>query len=304
MIPRLDRSEARRADPHVLAMALVDPESRFVLFCGDRAFLRHRMIDPVVCTGEQVRGLGTRIGDAVLLGYDAKTAWFALDIGDRDRTERDERGADERLLRRGEFVELRSIQEPVDVGAWALLSQARALLAWNRAQAHCPACGAPTIARAGGHLRVCSDSGCGRIQFPRTDPAIIVRVLFEDRCLLARQPRFHANLRSVIAGFVEPGESLEGGVRREVSEEIGVEVGDVRYLGSQPWPFPMSLMVAFEARAQSGDIRIDEDELEAADWYTRDCALREIGEGRLVLPSRKSIARRMIDGWLEGRADI
>ena len=108
----------------------------------------------------------------------------------------------------------------------------------------------------------------------------------------------------MIAGFVEPGESLEGTVRREVGEEVGLEVGEIRYLGSQPWPFPMSLMIAFEARALSDAIRIDGNELEAAEWYTRNGAKEEISAGRLVLPSRKSIARRMIDGWLAERACI
>jgi NAD+ diphosphatase len=304
MIPTLDRSEVRRADSSALSAALVAPRSRFVLFRGDRVCLRRGAIDPVICTGEQLRELGVGTAAAVLLGYDGETAWFALDVEKHDSGEPDNRAADERILRQGEFVALGPIQEPVEVGTWALLSQARALLAWNRTSTHCPTCGATASMRAGGHLRVCSDPECGHTQFPRTDPAIIVRVLAEDRCLLARQPRFLPGMRSVIAGFVEPGESLEGCVRREVGEEVGLEVGDVRYLGSQPWPFPMSLMVAFEAHARSEEIRIDGDELEAADWYTRDRALHEVNEGRLVLPSRKSIARRMIDGWLAGRPNL
>jgi len=127
---------------------------------------------------------------------------------------------------------------------------------------------------------------------------IIVRVLHDGRCLLARQPRFRPDVRSVIAGFVEPGESLEGAVRREVAEEVGLRIEGIRYLGSQPWPFPMNLMLAFEAHAQSDEIRIDEHELETADWYSKDRVLRELAAGTLVLPSPKSIARQMIDEWL------
>jgi len=301
MIPALDRSEVRCVDPSALAAALAAPRSHFVLFRGECACMRGGAIDPLVCTGEQLRELGVETADAVLLGYDGQTAWFALDT---ERQASKEPGAVERTPQQGEFVALASIDDPVEPGAWALLSRARALLAWNRTTVRCPMCGAPTQMHAGGTVRVCSAPGCGCTQFPRTDPAIIVRVLARDRCLLARHTRSRPALRSVIAGFVEPGESLEGCVKREVGEEVGLDVGGVRYLGSQPWPFPMSLMVAFEAQALSEEIRIDGTEIEAADWYTRERALQEIDEGRLVLPSRKSISRRMIDGWIAGEPDI
>jgi len=129
---------------------------------------------------------------------------------------------------------------------------------------------------------------------------VIVRLVRDERCLLARQPRFAPRVRSVVAGFVEPGESLEEAVRREVSEEVGIRVGRTRYLGSQPWPFPMSLMLAFEAEALTEEIRLEDEELEAADWYTREQVRREVDAGTLILPSPKSISRRMIDEWLEG----
>jgi NAD+ diphosphatase len=297
MIPNLDRSEGRRANEAALTAAVVDPCSRFILLNGDRALLSRDTIEPVVFTGKQIGDWNLPTHAAVLLGFDSETAWFGLDVQDASpgQGEADEFTSYES---HGEFVPLGLIEAPVEQETWALLSQASALLAWNRATAHCPICGSPTVARNGGYHRLCIDSGCGRTHFPRTDPAVIVRVLHGDRCLLARQPRFRPGLRSVIAGFVEPGESLEVSVRRETSEEVGLEVGDIRYLGSQPWPFPMSMMIAFEARALSDVIHIDGNELEAADWFTRDEVNHEILSGRLVLPSVKSIARRMIDGWL------
>jgi NAD+ diphosphatase len=124
-----------------------------------------------------------------------------------------------------------------------------------------------------------------------------------DRCLLARQPGFRPGLWSVLAGFVEPGETLEEAVGREVAEEVGIQVDRIEYLGSQPWPFPMSLMIAFEAHARDDTLRLDTEELEAADWYSRDRVRQELAEGSLLLPSLKSISRWMIDDWLEDRSE-
>jgi NAD+ diphosphatase len=203
----------------------------------------------------------------------------------------------------GGFRDLGEIREPIDVGTWALLSRARSLLEWNQRLVLCPVCGAETTQYNGGAARICSNGTCKHIWFPRTDPAVIVRVVSGEKCLLARQPQYAPGLRSVLAGFVEPGETLENAVRREVREETGLEVDGTQYLGSQPWPFPMSLMIAFEAHAGDEAIRIDEQELEAADWYTRTDVRRGLAAGSLVLPSRKSIARKMIEDWLDSCAD-
>jgi len=304
MIPNLDRSEGRRSNEEILLIAVADPRSHFILLNGDRALLCRDSIDPVVFTGKQMRDWNLPTQAAVLLGFDGEIAWFGLDVQDIASPEHGEADEFTSFASHGEFVSLGPIEAPVEQDTWALLSQARALLAWNRATAHCPSCGSPTTAKKAGYHRLCLNSGCGRTHFPRTDPAVIVRVLHGDRCLLARQPRFRPGLRSVLAGFVEPGESLEDTVRREVGEEVGLGLGNVRYLGSQPWPFPMSMMIAFEAHALSDAIHIDRNELEEAAWYTRGVAHEEILAGRLVLPSVKSIARRMIDGWLAEQESI
>ena len=292
----LDRSETGRSDAGRLAQALVNPKSRFVIFDTDRVLLRGDSVEPEVFLGTEIRGAGLSIDSAVFLGFEDSTAWFALDLQAPGTAGRCDPPAS-----RGTFASLGPIAEPIDPPTWSLLAQARALLAWNRAAAHCPACGASTVSRRGGYQRECTNPQCATLHFPRTDPAVIVRVTHTDRCLLARTPRFRPKLRSVLAGFVEPGESLEETVRREVHEEVGIELDDICYLGSQPWPFPMSLMVAFEARALGDTFRIDEQEIETADWYTRSRIREETATGSLVLPSRKSIARQMIDGWLAGR---
>ena len=276
--------------------ALRDLEARFLLFRGGDVLLeREPPIQPVVVTLREITMLTIDLRSAVLLETGATALRLALDLQDVGDEEI------EHVASLGEFRGLHGIQEPIDPQTWELLSRARALLAWNRRCAICPTCGAPTEPQEGGTFRVCTGVTCGRILFPRTDPSVIVRVLSGEKCLLARKPGFAPGVRSVLAGFVEPGESLEGAVRREVAEEVGIAVERIVYLGSQPWPFPMSLMVAFEARACEERIRLDEEELEAADWYTCERVQKELVEGTLVLPSRKSIARRMIEAWLEGR---
>jgi NAD+ diphosphatase len=144
-------------------------------------------------------------------------------------------------------------------------------------------------------------SGCGRQQFPRTDPAVIMVVTDdEDRCLLGRQERWPAGRYSTLAGFVEPGESLEQAVAREVFEEVGVEVREVAYFGNQPWPFPASLMVGFFARATTTEIDVDGAEISDARWFTREEMRAEAEAGRLLLPSGISISRSLVETWYGG----
>lgn len=148
-----------------------------------------------------------------------------------------------------------------------------------------------------GHVRRCSNADCALEHF-RTDPAVIMLVHDDEKCLLATHQRIKSGMYSTLAGFVEPGETLEQAVKREVMEETGIQVGAVEYAGSQPWPFPTSLMLGFYATAETYDINIDPNELSDAQWFTRDdlLAFRNIGK---LLPSRDSIARNMIEAWLK-----
>ncbi|MET9022057.1 NAD(+) diphosphatase [Actinopolymorpha sp. NPDC004070] len=171
-----------------------------------------------------------------------------------------------------------------------------ALVNWHAAHQHCARCGARTRPTDGGHVRRCPE--CETQHFPRTDPAIIVLVTdADDRCLLGRQGSWPVGRFSTLAGFVEPGESLEHAVAREVHEEAGIHVVDAEYAGSQPWPFPSSLMLGFFARAISTDIKVDEEEIVEARWLSRADLLAAVESGELLLPSEVSIARRLIETW-------
>ncbi|MEQ4207770.1 NAD(+) diphosphatase [Actinopolymorpha sp. B17G11] len=177
-----------------------------------------------------------------------------------------------------------------------LFVHAVALVNWHAAHPCCARCGAATRPTAGGHVRRCPS--CGAEHFPRTDPAIIVLVFDEDdRCLLGRQPSWPVGRFSTLAGFVEPGEPLEHAVAREVDEETGIKVVDPEYAGSQPWPFPSSLMLGFFARAVTTQIKVDEEEIAEARWLSREELRTAIDSGELLLPGKVSIARRLIETW-------
>jgi NAD+ diphosphatase len=194
---------------------------------------------------------------------------------------------------------LRAYVQSVQSEEAALVLHAVALAEWHRGNRFCPRCGAALEVSQAGHLLVCS--GCRRQQFPRTDPAVIMLVTDdEDRCLLGRQPQWPAGRYSTLAGFVEPGESLEAAVAREVDEEVGVEIAEASYFGNQPWPFPASLMVGFFARARTTEISVDGAEIEAARWFTREQMRREAEEGTLLLPGGISISRSLVETWYGG----
>ncbi|WP_148613960.1 NAD(+) diphosphatase [Nocardioides rubriscoriae] len=185
-----------------------------------------------------------------------------------------------------------------------LVFHALGLAEWHWATRHCPRCGGTLVSQAAGHELRCT--ACGRTQFPRTDPAVIMLVSAgepgadDERCLLGRSPLWPAGRFSTLAGFCEPGESLEDAVRREVAEESGIVVGEVEYFGNQPWPLPQSLMLGFLGRAVSTEIDIDHDELEDARWFTRAEMRVQATDGSLVLPGGVSISRSLVEHWYGG----
>lgn len=187
------------------------------------------------------------------------------------------------------FVNLMRLYGSVDEPVWAAAGRAVQLVDWNRNHRFCGRCATPTEMAPGERARRCPS--CGLHAFPRLAPAIITLVHRDDgRVLLARNARWPTAMFSCLAGFVEPGESVEDAVRREVQEEVGLEIGALRYFGSQPWPFPHSLMLGFHARWKGGEIAVDGDEIAEARWFSPD-ALPEV-------PGRISIARKLIDDWL------
>ena len=189
------------------------------------------------------------------------------------------------------FQGLRRLWGALDEETWKLAGRAVQIVEWDRDHRFCGRCGAGTERKAGELARVCPR--CGLQQFPRISPAVIVRIERGDQLLLARSPHFAPGVYSTLAGFVEPGESLEETVAREVREEVGVEVRNIRYFGSQPWPFPHSLMIGFVADWESGEIRPQEGEIEDAGWFELD--------GLPGLPSRFSIARALLDDFIARR---
>lgn len=203
----------------------------------------------------------------------------------------------ELIVQGGRWSELRPVLPLLAAADLDLLAYARALVHWTRTHRHCGACGTPTQAWRGGHERRCPD--CTLTAFPRIDPAVIVAVGDDQRILLGRQASWDAGRFSVLAGFVEPGESLEEAAAREVREETGVEIAMLKYHGSQPWPFPASLMIGFHARPTRDAIRLDGQELEAARWFTRADLVVGLTGGQLSLSPRRSIAWQLIEHWFD-----
>jgi NAD+ diphosphatase len=196
-----------------------------------------------------------------------------------------------------EYATLREAGAFLDDREAGIAVHAIGLANWHATHPRCARCGAATEIADAGHLRRCPE--CEAQHFPRSDPAIIVLVLDDqDRALLGRGANWPPGRYSTLAGFVEPGESLEAAVRREVLEETGVVVGEqIRYAGSQPWPFPSSLMLGFYARADSTTIDVDGDEIADARWFARDALQQVIDAGGVRLPGAVSISRRLIEGW-------
>jgi len=227
------------------------------------------------------------------LGLDNGTPWFAIGLPATD--------APPTLNMDANFVILNEVVGILPAQDATLLAYARAMSIWHSNHLHCGRCGSPTKSTESGHSRTCSNSQCGYRSFPRTDPAVITLVTDGKRCLLGRQAQWPAGMYSTIAGFVEPGETLEQTVRREVREETGIEVGDVRYIASQPWPFPSSIMLGFRGQALSTNIHRDDDELEDCRWFTRaelnSFGDRNDGGSGFKLPGRYSIARYLIEDW-------
>ncbi|MDP6351453.1 MAG: NAD(+) diphosphatase [Alphaproteobacteria bacterium] len=292
----LDRDDGLRRDAARVARLRADPSSRTLPLWRDRHLITGRESPrPVWQTGASSVALLSGDLDWVLLGRGDGIAHFAVDVSHLDEADRDAPFAGQ-----GVFEDLRAIGPLLARDDGAIMAYARGLLYWHRRHRFCGVCGDPTESLGGGHVRKCSNSDCGVEHFPRTDPAIIVLVAHGEKCLLGRQRIWPAGMHSTLAGFVEPGESLEEAVIREVYEESGVRIAAKPiYRSSQPWPFPASIMLGFQAEAESDSLTVDTDELEYAGWYHRDWLLASPEDKTFRLPRKDSIARRLIEDWLE-----
>ncbi len=286
----LDRAALLRRDEGRLATLLREAASKIFPVWRSHSLVKddavvglpHSELEELLEEGETPIFLGLRNGEAC----------FACDISHHELE------TIPRLVSAGEFADIRTIGGQLSQADGALLAFARAMVHWHRTHRFCGVCGRTTLPAQGGHVRRCTNEACKHEVYPRTDPAVIMLVTAGDHCLLGRQAIWTPGMYSTLAGFVEPGETPEEAVAREVMEETGIEVTAVRYHSSQPWPFPSSLMIGFQAEAKRAVPRIDTHELEAADWFTRD-EIRNFASRGMSLPRQISIARRLIEDWME-----
>ena len=293
----LDRATDKRRDETWVADRLHDRTTRVVPVWRNRNLVSgDDRPHPVILTGAHARGLLQISDQVVFLGIEDGAALFAADVSSRELPELAS------IPDRAEFCDLRDVGPLLDRADGALLAYARGMTHWHARHRFCGDCGAPTQAYEGGHARDCTDLSCGARHFPRTDPAVIMLVSRPGReggaCLLARQAPWPKGVYSTLAGYVEPGESLEEAVVREVMEETGIKAGQVRYVSSQPWPFPASLMLGFRAQAESTHIELHDAELEDARWVTK-AQLKNVEGLDFSLPRPDTIARALIEDWLE-----
>ena len=283
--PHVDRLKLANVDAEGVARAIAGGSARLIPVWKSRCpVVRQPAPAAYLLPIDSGPFAGIEPDELVLLGDYRGLAIFTAEI---------EAASPPELADGAEFADLRLAAALLPHEEAGLVAYARAMISFRHRHRFCGSCGAPTLPRRNGRAMVCTKPGCETEFFPRVDPAVIVLVTDGDRALLGRQPGWPPGRYSTIAGFVEPGESLEDAVRREVLEETGIETGAMSYQSSQPWPFPRSLMLGFRAEALSTDIRIGDAELEDARWFHRD----EL-KGGSMMPFPQSIAYRLIQEWL------
>jgi NAD+ diphosphatase len=292
---RLDRAGHRRTDADWLKARRADAGTQILplwnlqpLLIGSGDALRVAFFAPALC-----ETLAAPDAPCVFLGLDGDHAIFALDISAAADPERE--GA---LAGLGQFRDLRAAAALLPPDEIAILAPAKALIDWHQRHGFCPRCGAPTLFADAGWRRLCTH--CGADHFPRTDPVVIMLAHDGEDCLVGRGHQFQPQMFSALAGYVEPGETIEEAVRREILEETGVRTGNVTYYATQPWPFPSSLMIGCFAEALCRDIVLQDHELAEARWLDRQTA-RALLAGETIagirIPPPIAIAHHLIRAW-------
>ncbi|MDY0041710.1 MAG: NAD(+) diphosphatase, partial [Desulforhabdus sp.] len=293
----LDRLWQKRLDSAWIERQLAEPESRFIPIWETKNLVTEESQPTLVAlTCNDLQDIIPDAQSIVLLGEINGRAYFAIGLPSNGSLPPASIG------RLGRFGDLKSIGPLLDRRQASLLAYARAITYWHSRNRFCGVCGSATESVEAGHARVCTSHRCRQQQFPRTDPAIIVLITHQQSCLLGRQPIWPKGMFSTIAGFVEPGESLEEAVARETLEETGVRINEARYHSSQPWPFPSSIMLGFTAEADGPEIKIGDNELEDARWFTRAAIKEALRNKTMRLPTRISIAYRLIEDWYDAGA--
>ncbi len=294
----LDRVAERRDDDAWIAEQAGSATARYLLLdAAGEAFL-HRDSDALrwLDRGERAQWLGAL--PASLLGVAEQRPHFLLVLDDATGVD----SLEDTLAARRVSLRRAGLQLPADEAG--LFAYAKGLSHWQRETRHCTACGSPLRLVAAGHRAQCTNASCARLHFPRTDAAVIMLVEHEGACLLGRQASWPPGRYSTLAGFVEPGESLEDAVRREVAEESGVIVDEVHYHSSQPWPMPASLMLGFFATAVSRRIMMRDHELEDARWFTPQQIVDGLADGSFLPPTALSVSYQLLAHWLQRRAGL
>ena len=290
----LERNAEHRDEPDWAAAQVADPKARFLVLGGDGRALIQANADALRLLGDSERRERAPLAAMTYLGADEIGPLFFIE---------DENAVALADALGGAFIDLRSAGTRLHAFQAGLFAYARALAHWHSRTRFCSRCGFAVTLQAMGHRARCTNPACALEHFPRVDPAMIVIVTWREQCLLGRQATWSENRYSTLAGFIEPGESLEDAVRREVFEEAGVRVGACTYHSSQPWPFPSSLMLGFTAEATGPAIDIGP-ELCDARWFGVDDLVRGLAERSIVLPPRVSVSHELIAHWLRSTAGL
>ncbi|HXF53653.1 MAG TPA: NAD(+) diphosphatase [Hyphomicrobiaceae bacterium] len=303
----LDRQSHRRSDAQYLAMLNERADARFLVLADQKPVVRSNAERSEATirwfARQELQDVGLPVAEALFLGVDRKTGAGRFAVAVSEHRVRNAPGGLS-LLR--PIVDLRSLamQGVMSDEEISLLGQAKALSHWHENTRCCGHCGGTTLVKDGGWKRKCW--ACGHEHFPRTDPVVIMLIIDPsgERCLLGHEARFHEKMFSALAGFIEPGEDIEAAVRRETVEETGIEVGEVRFHSTQPWPFPHSLMIGCLGFAKTSEITIDPNEIVEARWFARP-EIRLMLDNKhpdgLFVPGRQAIARVLISQFADGR---
>ncbi len=286
----LDREVDARKDPPRIAAYQRQAAARYLLFSGDQ-YLAYAEAPcaPVMVSNAQLAQLCSP-NQAIYLGSRAAYQVFATQVNDQNLSL-------EYFAEPVQFAGLREYGALLSIEDATLIAYGKAMIHWHQAHQFCGVCGAVTQMAQSGHARKCLNASCAVSHFPRIDPAIIVQVTYKDKCLFGRQAKWLPHRYSVIAGFVEPGESVEQAVVREVHEETNIRLSRVHYHSSQPWPFPGSIMLGFTASAASFEIELNDQELQDAQWRSAAEVAAGLHDGTFLLPPKLSIAYRLIEDW-------
>ena len=296
---KINRHSDYRSNPQILNKIMIDLNTKYIpLYKGENLFKQiDNNFEALILNNQELKIiLPNNIINPIFLGVANNISYVGFNI---DQSDLDiDLWCEENSIIIDDLRKYGATLNEIDASFLALTS---GMFFWQKTHKFCGSCGHINISTEGGFVLVCPNTSCGKSHFPRTDPAIITLISSGDRILLGRSPRFPEGMFSTLAGFVEPGESLEQALEREVFEEVGIKVKNIKYFDSQPWPFPASLMLGFFAEAKHENMKIDYDEIEDAHWFSIE-ELRSLQhpsiKGGFKLPRVDSIARRLVDNWM------